>query len=244
MPSESLADRRRRARRIQRILKKVYPAKTALHHENPFQLLVATILSAQCTDARVNKVLPRLFERFWSPQDFANAPRPELEEIIRSTGFFRSKAKHIISVSQVIVDQHLGEIPRSLEELTRLAGVGRKTANVVLGSAYGIASGVVVDTHVGRLSRRMRLTRHNDPAKVERDLMDLLPVSAWIEFSHQMIWHGRAICSARKPRCRECPVIRDCPGARDYLAPDEVRRYTQPRSGKRTGREGARATSD
>ena len=242
MPPESLANRRRRARRIQRTLKSVYPAKTALHHANPFQLLVATILSAQCTDERVNQVLPKLFERFQSPQDFANAPRSELEEIIRSTGFFRSKAKHIISVSQAIMEQHLGEVPRSLAELTLLKGVGRKTANVVLGTAFGIASGIVVDTHVGRLSRRMRLTRHHDPAKVERDLMDLLPVSVWIEFSHQMIWHGRAICNARKPRCRECPVIRDCPGARDHLALEEIRLITGLRKRRNRQEEDGRAT--
>ncbi len=232
MPPESLADKRRRARRIQRKLKKLYPARTALRHENPFQLLVATILSAQCTDERVNQVLPVLFGRFRTPQEFATASQTELEEIIRSTGFFRSKAKHIMSVSQDIVAQHVGEVPRTMAELTRLAGVGRKTANVVLGSAFEIAAGVVVDTHVGRLSRRMRLTRHDDPVKVEQDLMQLLPQSVWIEFSHQMIWHGRAICGARKPRCEECPLIGDCPGSRDFLPVTELRR-TVTESAKR-----------
>jgi len=223
MPPESLADKRRRARRIQRKLKKMYPAKTALHHESPFQLLIATILSAQCTDERVNQVLPGLFERFSTPQDFATATQSEVEELVRSTGFFRSKAKHILSVSRTLTEQYNGELPRTIEQLTKLAGVGRKTANVVLGSAFGVASGVVVDTHVGRLSRRMRLTRHDDPVKVELDLMKLLPQSVWIEFSHQMIWHGRAVCQARKPHCEECSLIADCPGSRDFLPVKDLR---------------------
>ena len=237
MPPESLADKRSRARRIQRRLKKMYPAKTALHHSNPFQLLVATILSAQCTDERVNQVLPGLFKRFSTPQDFATAAQTEVEDIIRSTGFFRSKAKHIIAVSRALVENHGGEVPRTLEELIKLDGVGRKTANVVLGSAFGIAAGVVVDTHVGRLSRRMRLTRHDDPVKVEQDLMKLLPQSVWIEFSHQMIWHGRAICQARKPRCEDCPLIPDCPGSRDFLPVTNLRRSAGKRKARRqTGR--------
>jgi len=233
MPPESLADKRRRAQRIQRKLKKMYPAKTALHHENPFQLLVATILSAQCTDERVNQVVPDLFKRFTTPKDFASASQADVEELIRSTGFFRSKAKHIISVSRALIEHYNGILPQTIEELTTLDGVGRKTANVVLGSAFGIASGVVVDTHVGRLSRRMRLTRHEDPVKVEQDLMKLLPESVWIEFSHQMIWHGRAICQARKPRCEECPLITDCPGSRDFLPIKDLRRSSGKSKGTR-----------
>lgn len=237
MPPESLADKRSRARRIQRKLKKMYPAKTALHHSNPFQLLVATILSAQCTDERVNQVLPGLFERFSTPHDFATAAQSDVEDIIRSTGFFRSKARHIIAVSRALLENHGGEVPRTLDDLTKLDGVGRKTANVVLGSAFGIASGVVVDTHVGRLSRRMRLSRHDDPAKVEQDLMKLLPQSVWIEFSHQMIWHGRAVCQARKPRCEECPLIADCPGSREFLPIKNLRRHeAKPKAGRPAGR--------
>ena len=217
MPRESKAARCARARRINRVLTRLYPAKTALHHSNPFQLLVATILSAQCTDVRVNQVLPGLFARYQTPADFANADRAELEEIIRSTGFFRSKAKNIQAASRALLEDYGGEMPTSIEELTKLAGVGRKTANVVLGSAFGIASGVVVDTHVGRLSRRMHLTKHDDPVKVEKDLMELLPRKEWIGFSHRMIWHGRAICLARRPRCEECPLVPDCPTSAKYL---------------------------
>jgi endonuclease-3 len=217
MPRESKKAKRTRARRIQRTLKRLYPARTALHHGNPFELLVATILSAQCTDVRVNQVLPGLFARFRTPADFANANPEAVEDIIRSTGFFRAKTRHIIAVSRELLKKHNGQVPQSLDELIRLDGVGRKTANVVMGSAFGIASGVVVDTHVGRLSRRMQLTRHQDPAKVELDLMDLLPKSVWIEFSHQMIWHGRALCLARSPHCEECPLVLDCPGSRDFL---------------------------
>jgi endonuclease-3 len=217
MPRESVHARRARARRIQRKLKKLYPARTALHHSNPFELLVATILSAQCTDVRVNQVLPDLFARLRTPEDFANADPEVVEDIIRSTGFFRAKTRHIIAVSRALLEEHNGEVPQSLDELVRLDGVGRKTANVVMGSAFGIASGVVVDTHVGRLARRMHLTRHEDPTKVESDLMELLPKSVWIEFSHQMIWHGRAICLARRPRCEKCPLVPDCPASRDFL---------------------------
>jgi endonuclease III len=214
---ESIATRQDRARRISATLECLYPAKCALTHDNPFQLLVATILSAQCTDVRVNQVTPVLFAKYKTAKDFAGVEQEALEEFIRSTGFFRSKARHIIAASRMIVDRHGGEIPRTIEELTALDGIGRKTANVVLGTAFGLASGVVVDTHVGRLARRMRLTRQSDPAKVERDLMELLPQSQWIEFSHRMIWHGRAICLARRPRCEACPLVDDCPGSREFL---------------------------
>ena len=217
MPRESKSARQQRAGRIARTLERLYPAKCALTHENPFQLLVATILSAQCTDVRVNQVTPVLFSKYKTPKDFADARRGDVEDIIRSTGFFRSKARHIIAASRSIVAMHRGKVPRTMEELTALDGIGRKTANVVLGTAFGLASGVVVDTHVGRLARRMGLTRHADPVKVESDLMHLLPSSLWIEFSHRMIWHGRAICLARRPRCEVCSLVPDCPGSRVHL---------------------------
>jgi endonuclease-3 len=213
MPRESQVARQQRARRISKTLKRLYPAKCALTHESPFQLLVATVLSAQCTDVRVNAVTPTLFAKHKTAKDFADANPADIEEIIRSTGFFRSKARHIIAASRMILEKHGGDVPRTIEELTALDGIGRKTANVVLGTAFGLASGVVVDTHVGRLARRMRLTRNTDPAKVESDLMALLPRSRWIEFSHRMIWHGRAICMARRPRCESCPLAPNCPGS-------------------------------
>ncbi|MBI5868325.1 MAG: endonuclease III [candidate division Zixibacteria bacterium] len=217
MPRESRTNRRQRALRISQTLQQLYPAKCALTHESPFQLLIATILSAQCTDERVNLVTPALFAKYKDAKDFAGADPADVESIIRSTGFFRAKTRHIIAASRALEEKHGGEIPRSLEELTALDGIGRKTANVVLGTAFGLASGVVVDTHVGRLARRMRLTSHADPVKVESDLMELLPQTQWIEFSHRMIWHGRAICLARRPRCESCPLVPDCPGSRDYL---------------------------
>ena len=217
MPRESLADRKTRARRIAGKLRRLYPARCALTHNNPFQLLVATILSAQCTDERVNMVTPALFDRYLLPVDFGSADPSEMENIIHSTGFFRAKTKNIIGASNGIVERFGGEVPRTIEELTSLDGVGRKTANVVLGTAFGVAVGVVVDTHVGRLSRRMALTRHDDPVKVEQDLMKLLPASQWIEFSHRMIWHGRAVCQARRPSCDECRILVDCPASRGFL---------------------------
>lgn len=200
------------ARRLIRLLQQHYPdPQCALTHDNPLQLLVATILSAQCTDVRVNLVTPALFARFPDAPALADAPLPELEKLIQSTGFFRNKAKNIKAACQAIVEQHAGELPLELEELIKLPGVGRKTANVVLGSGYGIPSGVVVDTHVGRLSIRLGLTKHKDPVKVERDLMALVPQDHWIDFSHELILHGRAICDARKPRCEACPVLELCP---------------------------------
>ncbi|MEW5701644.1 MAG: endonuclease III [Candidatus Zixiibacteriota bacterium] len=217
MPRESHSDRSARARRIARALARRYPARCALTHDDPFQLLVATILSAQCTDERVNQVTPTLFARYRTVADFAHADPAAVEEIIRPTGFFRSKTRHIIAASRALVERHGGDVPRTLAELTALDGIGRKTANVVLGTAFGIAEGVVVDTHVMRLSRRLRLTAHRDPARIEADLMRLLPQSHWIEFSHRLIWHGRTLCPARRPRCDECPLAPDCPTARDHL---------------------------
>jgi endonuclease-3 len=203
---------KRRATQAVRALKQEYPdAECALVHRTPFELLVATILSAQCTDERVNIVTKELFKKYPRPQDFAAAPQSAIEKAIQSTGFFRNKAKSIKSCAAALVDEHDGEVPQELDQLVRLAGVGRKTANVVLGVAYGKATGVVVDTHVGRLSRRLALTEHDDPVKVEADLMGLLPKKEWIDFSHRMIAHGRRICTARRPKCEQCVMNTFCP---------------------------------
>lgn len=205
-------ERKEQARRVLRRLKADYPdAECALHYETPVQLLVATILSAQCTDARVNLVTEKLFADCPTAEDLAALPIKRLEKYVQSAGFFRNKAKNIKACCQELVDRHGGEVPRTLEELVPLAGVGRKTANVVLGVAYGIASGVVVDTHVGRISRRTGLTDATDAVKVERELMGLLPKRRWVDFSHQMIYHGRQVCDARKPKCAECSMRRFCP---------------------------------
>jgi len=193
------------------LLDHAYPdARTALHHENPLQLLIATILSAQCTDERVNQVTPALFARYPDAAAFAAAPRAELEALVRPTGFYRNKAKSIQACCADLVARHGGEVPRTLEELTVLHGVGRKTANVVLGSAFGIP-GVVVDTHVARLSKRLGLTRESDPVKIEFALMPILPRERWSVFSHWLILHGRRVCVARKPRCSVCPLAPHCP---------------------------------
>jgi endonuclease-3 len=189
-----------------------YPnAICALAHADPYQLLVATILSAQCTDVRVNLVTPQLFRRFPSAARLAEADSAELEELIRSTGFFRAKSKNLMAMAKQVVKEHGGEIPRDLDSLTRLAGVGRKTANVVLGTAYGIATGIVVDTHVKRLSRRLGLTTGRSPEEIERELMKVVPRTQWVDFSHQMIQHGRKVCMARKPHCETCPFRTFCP---------------------------------
>ena len=182
----------------------------ALDHETPFQLLISTILSAQCTDERVNKVTKTLFQKYRTPMDFAYATPLELEQDIRPTGFFRNKTKSIMGASKKIVEEFGGEVPRTMDELLTLPGVARKTANVVLGTAYGIAVGVVVDTHVTRLSERLDLSRNTDAKKIEQDLMRVIPQDKWILFSHQLIWHGRKVCQARKPRCAECNLERIC----------------------------------
>jgi endonuclease-3 len=201
-----------RAKKVVAALRKEYPdAVCALVHRSPFELLVATILSAQCTDERVNMVTPALFKKYSGPAAFAAAPLPAIEKAIQSTGFFRNKAKSIKACSQALIEHHGGEVPEDLESLVELAGVGRKTANVVLGVAYGKATGVVVDTHVGRLSRRLGLTENTDPVKVEADLMQLLPKKEWIDFSHRMIYHGRQVCIARRPRCEACVMQSFCP---------------------------------
>ncbi|HWP38610.1 MAG TPA: endonuclease III [Gemmatimonadales bacterium] len=195
-------------------LKRRYPdARTALHHENPLQLLVATILSAQCTDARVNDVTRDLFAKYHTAADYANADPAVFEQEIRSTGFYRNKTKAILAMAAALVTRHGGEVPRTMRELTALPGVGRKTANVVLGSAFGINEGVVVDTHVHRLARRLKLTTNDDPVKIEQDLMALLPRREWTLFSHLLIQHGRQICQARKPKCEICPINSLCPSA-------------------------------
>jgi len=200
-----------RVRTILQKLDEAYPdVACALVHENPFQLLVSTILSAQCTDERVNKVTKALFVKYRTPQEFARASPSELELDIRSTGFFRNKAKSILGASRKIVEEFGGEVPRTMEQLLTLPGVARKTANVVLGTAFGIAVGVVVDTHVTRLSNRLDLSRNSDPKKIEQDLMRVIPPEKWILFSHQMIWHGRKVCVARKPRCSECNLEQIC----------------------------------
>jgi endonuclease-3 len=202
---------RLRAETINAILTGLYPdAATALHHQNPLQMLVATILSAQCTDARVNLVTPALFARYPDAAAFANTTLRELQSYIKSTGFFRNKARNIRGCCRALVKDHGGEVPRTMAELVKLPGIGRKTANVVLGNAFEVP-GIPVDTHVGRLARRMGLTRHKDPVKVERVLMKLLPASEWTMFGHRMIFHGRRVCHSRKPKCETCPLAELCP---------------------------------
>jgi endonuclease-3 len=200
-----------RVRAVLEKLDQAYPAVTcALRHDNPFQLLISTILSAQCTDERVNQVTTLLFPKYTNPKAFAYANPKELEQDIRPTGFFRNKTKSIMGASKKIVEEFRGEVPRTMEELLTLPGVARKTANVVLGTAFGIASGVVVDTHVQRLSGRLDLSKNTDPKKIEQDLMQIIPQDKWILFSHQLIWHGRRVCQARKPKCLECNLERLC----------------------------------
>lgn len=202
------------AKRVAAILARLdtaYPEATCeLKHESPFQLVISTILSAQCTDVRVNMVTESLYKKYAKPEDFAYANPAELESEIRPTGFFRNKTKSIIGASKAIVEKFDGQVPRTMEEILTLPGVARKTGNVVLGTAYGIASGVVVDTHVMRLSQRLDLTRNKDPKKIEQDLMLVIPQEEWIQFSHQLIWHGRRVCVARKPKCAECNLEKLC----------------------------------
>jgi endonuclease III len=201
-------------KRVAAILTKLdeaYPNATCeLNHENAFQLLIATILSAQCTDVRVNQVTETLFKKYPDPKAFAYATPSEMEQEIRPTGFFRNKTKSVMGASKAIIEEFGGQVPRTMEEILTLPGVARKTGNVVLGTAYGIASGVVVDTHVLRLSKRLDLSRNEDPKKVEEDLMKIIPKEKWIQFSHQLIWHGRRVCFARKPKCIECNMESLC----------------------------------
>jgi endonuclease-3 len=201
-------------KRVAAILAKLdeaYPAATCeLKHENAFQLLISTILSAQCTDVRVNQVAETLYKKYPTPEAFARANPSELEQEIRPTGFFRNKTKSIMGASQAIIERFGGQVPRTMEELLTVPGAARKTANVVLGTAFGIASGIVVDTHVIRISNRLDLTRNADPKKIEQDLMKVIPKERWILFSHQIIWHGRRVCLARKPKCMECNLETIC----------------------------------
>ncbi len=203
-----------RVNEILRRLDKHYPNATcALHHNSAWELLVATILSAQCTDVRVNMVTPVLFEKYPTPEAFAALQPEELEDDIRSTGFFRNKSKSVVGAARKLIGEFSGQVPRTMDELLQLPGVARKTANVVLGTWYKIADGVVVDTHVQRISRRLELTKHDDPQKIEQDLMKVIPRDKWIIFAHQIILHGRALCIARKPKCADCPLEDLCHAA-------------------------------
>ncbi len=209
---DTIDAKKKQARKVVTRLRKQYPiAECALHHETPFQLLAATILSAQCTDERVNSVTPILFEKFPDAEALAAGTQTQVEKIVKSLGFFRAKATNLRGMAQRVVEVYGGELPRTLEELITLPGVGRKTANVLLGTAYGIASGVVVDTHVRRISNLLGLTESQNPDIIERDLMAVLPKKEWITYSHRLIHHGRQICIARRPKCTECPLLKICP---------------------------------
>jgi endonuclease-3 len=212
MPRETAAAKARRVAALIEALRRTYPeAHCELNYTNPLELLVATILSAQCTDQRVNQVTADLFRRYRTAADYANAPPGELEQAIKSTGFYRNKARSLRACCRELVERHGGEVPRSLEALTQLPGVGRKTANVVLGNAFGLNEGLVVDTHVARLAQRLDLTRQRDPLKIEQDLLPLVPRELWTHFSHWLIWHGRRRCFARKPDCAGCEIAHLCP---------------------------------
>ena len=213
--AETLAERKTRARKIVTRLEKAYPdAKCALSHTSALELLVATILSAQCTDVRVNMVTPALFAKYRTADDYATANPRVFEKEIQSTGFFRNKTKSILGMAQALVERHGGRVPDTIAELVELPGVGRKTANVILGVWFRKAEGVVVDTHVHRISRLLKLTRQDDPVKIERDLMELIPRPRWDRFGHLVIHHGRRVCIARRPRCEECVVSALCPSSR------------------------------
>lgn len=215
MPRETKVARRARAAEVYDLLREEYPdARCALDHADAYQLTVATILSAQCTDARVNMVTPELFDRYPDAESLAGARPEELEEIIHSTGFFRNKSKNLIGMAEAVVERHGGEIPDSMPDLTALPGVGRKTANVILGNAFGADEGVVVDTHVRRLANRLGFTRQKDPIRIEKDLQSLFPRERWTMLAHLLIFHGRQVCVARKPRCEACVVSHLCPSSR------------------------------
>ncbi|MDB6033348.1 MAG: DNA-(apurinic or apyrimidinic site) lyase/endonuclease [Verrucomicrobiales bacterium] len=223
MPRESFQAKQQRSLEIIERLSQTYPnAHCELNFSNPLELLIATILSAQCTDKQVNIVTAELFRKYRTAADFSNAKPEELEQDIKRIGLFRSKAKNIQACCRTLVEKHRGEVPRSLEELVQLGGVGRKTANVVLGNAYGINSGVVVDTHVGRLCQLLGMTRESQPEKIEQDLQKLVPHKLWTMFSHWMIWHGRRRCSARKPDCQHCEIQKLCPAGTKMLLKDQA----------------------
>ncbi len=210
----NLDDKKSRLQQITKLLKKAYPdAHCALNHTSAFELLIATILSAQCTDERVNIVTANLFRKYRKPEDYMKVAQTELEKDIHSTGFFRNKAKNIQGACQLLIDKFNGEIPNTMEELLQLPGVARKTANVVLGNAFNIASGVVVDTHVSRLSQKLGLTENETPEKIEQDLSAITPKKDWIMLPHWLISHGRAVCNARKPKCEICPLEKICPSS-------------------------------
>jgi endonuclease-3 len=216
---------RERVAELIQILPEIYRgAHTELIFGNPLELLIATILSAQCTDKRVNMVTPALFKRYRSAGDYAKAPPTDLEKAIQSTGFFRNKAKSIRAATSLIAQKHAGRVPATMDELTELPGVGRKTANVVLGNAFGKNEGVVVDTHVTRVSQRLRVTRHTDPEMIESDLMKLVPKKHWTDWSHWLIWHGRRRCFARKPDCSQCEIFRLCPSGKIFIRTGEARK--------------------
>lgn len=213
---ESRAQREERAERIVQKLNDAYPARIELEFSSPLELAVATILSAQCTDKRVNEVTKILFEKYRTAQDYANADPEVFESEIRSTGFFRNKTRSILSFAQSLLDRHDGVVPDNMDELVQLAGIGRKTANVILGSGFGKNEGIVVDTHVKRVSNRLRLSDQSDPEKVERDLMGLIPTAEWTDFGLRMVQHGRYTCTARRPRCDGCPLEDLCPSAHSF----------------------------
>jgi len=216
---------RERIIQLIKVWAQVYPeAHCELDFHNPLQLLVATILSAQCTDKRVNMVTPALFKKYRRAKDYADAPQAEFENAIKSTGFFRNKTKSIRAAMRAIAEGHGGKVPDTMEELRELPGVGRKTANVVLGNAFKKNEGIVVDTHVIRLSQRLGLTKHKDPEKIERDLMKLVPREDWTDWSHWLIWHGRRRCFARKPDCSQCEIFRLCPSGKVFLRTGEARK--------------------
>jgi endonuclease-3 len=228
------AQAKRYAARVAKLLAEEYPdAVCALNYKSPLELLVATILSAQCTDVRVNLVTKDLFRRYRSAKAYAAADLSELEGLIKSTGFFRNKAKNIQACCLALAEQHGGQVPQELEELVKLPGVGRKTANVVLGTAFDIAAGVVVDTHVSRLSLRLGLTKHKDPVKIERDLMAVLPSQEWVAFSHRLIHHGRRICAARRPKCESCGLKDICPRVGVAESPSGASKKKQPKRKQR-----------
>lgn len=234
VPSTPSPSEQARAQKIVAELYRLYPdAKCSLDFTTPLELLVATILSAQCTDVLVNSVTPALFQKYREAADYANAPIEELELDVKKTGFYRNKAKHLREAGLMLVERYDGVVPRTMVELIALPGVARKTANVVMGNAYGIVEGVVVDTHVGRLARRLGLTQSEDPVQVEQDLMALLPHSDWLDFSHLLIYHGRAICQARRPMCEECMLRAICPTGQESLATVSA---AAPAAPKRAGR--------
>jgi len=211
---ETKSQRKERTEQIIKLLKRAHPdAHCALNHSSAFELLVATILSAQCTDERVNIVTANLFRKYRKPEDYLKVPATELQQDIRTTGFFRNKTKSIQGACKMLVEEFGGQVPKTMAELLKLPGVARKTANVVLGVTYGIAEGIVVDTHVSRLSQRLRLTKHKEAGKIERDLMELVPREDWIDFAHLLIFHGRRVCKARRPLCERCVVEKLCPSS-------------------------------